>query len=475
MIECQKNGGCSSVGRALACGASGRGFEPHHPPQNTKENNMRFSFGNKNEVEQSLTITVAAEDIENQVKGKLNSAQKTAKIKGFRKGKAPIDVVKKMYEPEIRQDVVNDSVIKKFYELVEKQNLKVVGRPNLTPERLEIEKDVIFKATFEVYPEISLGSLSRLSYTKTVSSVTEEDVNKTIENIRKRMCSWETKEDISSSGDQIKIDFIGKIDNEEFEGGSAKDFVVEIGSKSMIEGFEEGLIGLKRADKKDLDLTFPEDYGKKDLASKRVVFSVEVKEVLKPKLPALNEEFFKSTGIEVKNLKEFEKEIRTKLQEDLENLIKNKSKASVLDSIREANVFEIPSAMIESEVNNMREDAARRVGMDPKDLKEDLFPKETFEEEAKKRVSVGIILNKIIEEKGLKADGDRVRKLIEDRAAMYKEPQQVVNWFYSNEEQLRSIESISLEEQVLEILLSEASATEEELSYEECVTGNKET
>ena len=470
-----KNGGCSSVGRALACGASGRGFEPHHPPQNTKENNMRFSFGNKNEVEQSLTITVAAEDIENQVKGKLNSAQKTAKIKGFRKGKAPIDVVKKMYEPEIRQDVVNDSVIKKFYELVEKQNLKVVGRPNLTPERLEIEKDVIFKATFEVYPEISLGSLSRLSYTKTVSSVTEEDVNKTIENIRKRMCSWETKEDISSSGDQIKIDFIGKIDNEEFEGGSAKDFVVEIGSKSMIEGFEEGLIGLKRADKKDLDLTFPEDYGKKDLASKRVVFSVEVKEVLKPKLPALNEEFFKSTGIEVKNLKEFEKEIRTKLQEDLENLIKNKSKASVLDSIREANVFEIPSAMIESEVNHMREDAARRVGMDPKDLKDDLFPKETFEEEAKKRVSVGIILNKIIEEKGLKADGDRVRKLIEDRAAMYKEPQQVVNWFYSNEEQLRSIESISLEEQVLEILLSEASATEEELSYEECVTGNKET
>ena len=432
---------------------------------------MRFSFGNKNEVEQSLTISVAADDIEKQVKSKLNTAQKTAKIKGFRKGKAPLDVVKKMYEPEIRQDVINDSVIKKFYELVEKQNLKPVGRPNLIPERIEIEKDVIFKATFEVYPEISLGNLNRLSYTKTMSSVTEEDVNKTIENIRKRMCSWESKEGNASSGDQIKIDFIGKIENEEFEGGSAKDFVVEIGSKSMIQGFEEGLIGLKKSDKKDLELTFPEDYGKKDLASKEVVFSVEAKEVLKPKLPALNEEFFKSTGLVAENLEEFKKEIETKLQEDLENLIKNKSKVSVLDSIREANVFEVPSAMIESEVNNMREDAARRVGMDPKDLKEDLFPKETFEEEAKKRVSVGIILNKIIEEKSIKADGERVRKIIEDRAAMYKEPQQVVNWFYSNEEQLRSIESISLEEQVVEILLSEASAVEEELTYEECVTG----
>ena len=433
---------------------------------------MKFSFGNKNDVEQSITISIPADDIQKQVKTKLNTAQRSAKIKGFRKGKAPIDVVKKMYEPEIRQDVINDAVIKKFYELVEEKNFKPVGRPNLVPERMEMEKDVIFKATFEVYPEISLGNLSRLSYTKAVSSVEEEDINKTIENIRKRMCAWEPKEGNSSSGDQIKIDFVGKIDEEEFEGGSAKDFAVEIGSKSMIEGFEDGLIGLKKSDNKDLNLTFPEDYGKTELASKKVVFNVEVKEVLKPKLPALNEEFFKSTGLEAKNTNEFKKEIKNKLDEDLKNIIENKSKSSILDSLREAHAFEVPSAMIESEVNNMRQNAARRVGMDPKDMNEDLFPKETFIEEAKKRVSVGVILNKIIEEKGIKADGERVRKMVEDRASMYKEPQQVVNWFYSNEEQLRSIESISLEEQVIEILLSEANAVEEELTYEECVTGH---
>ena len=433
---------------------------------------MKFSFGNKNDVEQSITISIPADDIQKQVKTKLNTAQRSAKIKGFRKGKAPIDVVKKMYEPEIRQDVINDSVIKKFYELVEEKNFKPVGRPNLVPERIEMEKDIIFKATFEVYPEISLGNLSRLSYTKAVSSVAEEDVNKTIENIRKRMCTWELKGGNSSSGDQIKIDFVGKIDEEEFEGGSAKDFVVEIGSKSMIEGFEDGLIGLKKSDNKDLNLTFPEDYGKTELASKKVVFNVDAKEVLKPILPALNEEFFKSTGLEAKNVNEFKKEIKNKLEEDLKNLIENKSKSSILDSLREAHTFEVPSAMIESEVNNMRQNAARRVGMDPKDMNEDLFPKETFQEEAKKRVSVGVILNKIIEEKGIKADGERVRKMIEDRASMYKEPQQVVNWFYSNEEQLRSIESISLEEQVIEILLSEANAVEEELTYEECVTGH---
>ena len=433
---------------------------------------MKFSFGNKNNAEQSISISIPAEDIQKQVKTKLNSAQRSAKIKGFRKGKAPIDVVKKMYEPEIRQDVINDSVITKFYELVEEKNFKPVGRPNLVPERMEMEKDIIFKATFETYPEISLGNLSRLSYTKAVSSVAEEDVNKTIENIRKRMCTWELKGGNSSSGDQIKIDFVGKIDEEEFEGGSAKDFVVEIGSKSMIEGFEDGLIGLKKSDNKELNLTFPEDYGKTELASKKVVFNVDAKEVLKPILPALNEEFFKSTGLEAKNVNEFKKEIKNKLEEDLKNLIENKSKSSILDSLREAHTFEVPSAMIESEVNNMRQNAARRVGMDPKDMNEDLFPKETFQEEAKKRVSVGVILNKIIEEKGIKADGERVRKMIEDRASMYKEPQQVVNWFYSSEEQLRSIESISLEEQVIEILLSEANAVEEELTYEECVTGH---
>lgn len=431
---------------------------------------MRFSFGNKNGIEQSLKVSVPSDEIEKQVKIKLNTASKTARIKGFRKGKAPMDVVKKMYEPEIRQDVINDSIIKKFYDLVEEQNLKPVGRPNLEPESMVPEKDVIFKATFEVYPEISLNRLNKLSYTKTISSISDEDVDKTIESIRKRMCTWEAKEDVSSSGDQIKIDFIGRIDGEEFEGGSAKDFLVEIGSKSMIEGFEDGLIGLSKSEEKDLNLTFPEDYAKPELSSKEVVFSIEVKEILEPQLPELNEDFFKNTGIEAKNLKKFKDEIKIKLGEDLETLIKNKSKASVLDSLREAHSFEIPSAMIDSEIANMRESAARRVGMDPKDIKEDLFPRKTFEEEAKKRVSVGIILNKIIEEKNIKADGDRVRKIIEDRAAMYKDPQQVINWFYSNEEQLRGIESISLEEQVIEILLSEGNPIQEELSYEECVS-----
>ena len=432
---------------------------------------MKFSFGNKSNIEQSLDIVIPSKEIEEKVSVKILSAQKDAKIKGFRKGKAPLDVVTKMYGPEIRQDVVYDSVSHKFQHLVEDKGLKIVSRPNLIPESMERNKDVKFKATFEVYPEVKMASLSRLNYTKPSCSIEEEDLDKTIVNLQKRMSTWELADAVSEAGDQIKIDFVGKIDGEEFEGGTAADFPVEIGSKSMIEGFEEGLIGLKAPEEKVLNLKFPDEYGKKELASKDVSFNVTVKEVSKPSLPDLNEEFFKSTGIEATSLEDYKKEVRSKLEEDLKNLLRNKTKQSAFDALSENNDFEIPKAMIESEVANMRNDTARRMGMDPKEIDQELFPASTFEEEATKRVKIGILLNKIIEEKDLKPDPEKVKEIIEERAASYKEPQQVINYFYSDEEQLKNIESISLEEQVVDILLSEAKANEETISYEECVNG----
>ena len=303
---------------------------------------MKFSFGNKSSIEQSLDIVIPSKEIEEKVSVKILSAQKDAKIKGFRKGKAPLDVVTKMYGPEIRQDVVYDSVSHKFQHLVEDKGLKIVSRPNLIPESMERDKDVKFKATFEVYPEVKMSSLSRLNYTKPSCSIEEEDLDKTIVNLQKRMSKWELADAVSEAGDQIKIDFVGKIDGEEFEGGTAADFPVEIGSKSMIEGFEEGLIGLKAPEEKVLNLKFPEEYGKKELASKDVSFNVTVKEVSKPSLPDLNEEFFKSTGIEATSLEDYKKEVRSKLEEDLKNLLRNKTKQSAFDALSENNDFEIP-------------------------------------------------------------------------------------------------------------------------------------
>jgi trigger factor len=432
---------------------------------------MKFSFKSKAEINQSLDIVVPNQEIEEQVLSKLKLAQKDSKLKGFRKGKAPMDVVMSIYGPEIRQDVLWDLASKTFSKLAQEKDLKIVSRPNLVPEKIEEGKDAKFKATFEVYPEISLAKMSKISYVNYQCEISDEDLDNTVTNLQKRLSQWEPSESISKSGDQVKINFIGKIEGEEFEGGTADDFTVELGSKSMIEGFEDGLIGLKKGDKKTLELEFPSDYGKSELAGQPVKFETEVNEVLVAKLPDLNQEFFKSTGIEADDIESFKKEIKSKLEEDLVNILQGKIKQSLYDSLLEANEFEVPSAMIESEVSNMKQDTARRMGMDLKDLNEDLFPNDMFNEEAIKRVKVGILLNKIIEDKELKPDADKVKEIIEERAKNYKDPQQVINYFYSDDQQLRNIESISLEEQVVDAIKLEAKSSDENISYEDCVSG----
>tara|TARA_B100002051_G_scaffold275038_1_gene317663 strand:+ start:38 stop:1342 length:1305 start_codon:yes stop_codon:yes gene_type:complete len=431
---------------------------------------MKF-FKSKADINQSLDIVVPSAEIEDQVKLKLKAAQKDSKLKGFRKGKAPMDVVTSIYGPEIRQEVLWDLASKSFSKQAQEKDLKIVSRPNLVPEKLEEGKDAKFKATFEVYPEISLAKMNKISYTNYLCQISDDDLDKTVQNLQKRLSQWEPTDEISQEGYQVKINFVGKIDGEEFEGGTAEDFTVEIGSKSMIEGFEDGLVGLKKGDSKTLELVFPEDYGKKELASKPVNFEAQVNEVLKAKLPELNQEFFKSTGIEADDIDSYKTEVRNKLEEDLLNILDGKVKQSLYDALLEANEFEVPSAMIESEVSNMKQDTARRMGLDPKDMNPDLFPDETFTEEATKRVKVGILLNTLIQERELKPDADKVKEIIEERAKNYKDPQQVINYFYSDDEQLRNIESISLEEQVIDILKEETKSTDENISYEDCVSG----
>ena len=431
---------------------------------------MKF-FKSKADINQSLDIVVPSAEIEEQVKLKLKAAQKDSKLKGFRKGKAPMDVVTSIYGPEIRQEVLWDLASKSFSKQAQEKDLKIVSRPNLVPEKLEEGKDAKFKATFEVYPEISLAKMNKISYTNYLCQISDDDLDKTVQNLQKRLSQWEPTDEISQEGYQVKINFVGKIDGEEFEGGTAEDFTVEIGSKSMIEGFEDGLVGLKKGDSKTLELVFPEDYGKKELASKPVNFETQINEVLKAKLPELNQEFFKSTGIEADDIDSYKTEVRNKLEEDLLNILDGKVKQSLYDALLEANEFEVPSAMIESEVSNMKQDTARRMGLDPKDMNPDLFPDETFTEEATKRVKVGILLNTLIQERELKPDADKVKEIIEERAKNYKDPQQVINYFYSDDEQLRNIESISLEEQVIDILKEETKSTDENISYEDCVSG----
>jgi trigger factor len=433
---------------------------------------MKSPFSKKTKLDETILITVPAKEIEEKVNKQLIDTQKKSKIKGFRQGKAPLDLVKKLYGNEIRSDVINDSVSHSFYHIVEDKGLRPVGPPTLKPKNLTEGKDVKFEATFDIYPEIKLGKLNKVNFIKPKSELTEKDLKDAILNLRKRMSKWNLKEGKSDIGDQVKINFKGYIEEKEFEGNTANDFVLELGSNSMIPGFEEGLVGKEKGEELTLDLSFPKDYHNSEFASKQSKFEIEILEVLKSEYPEMDNDFFKSVGIEAEDEENFSKEIEKRLKDDLERVIKNKSKTRLFDALLEVTPFDIPPTMVSNEINSMKEDSAKRMGVDPKKIKPEDFPDDAFLEDATKRVKLGVLLNTVISDNEIKPDAENVKKLIEERSSQYPNPQEVINWFYSNDEQLKQIEFLSLEEQVYEYILSKANFTEENLTYEECLKNN---
>ena len=425
-----------------------------------------FGLGKKNEIEKKLKFTLPKEELQKEYDKRVASQQFSSTVKGYRKGKAPKEIIEQMYGSQIKANVIFDAMSESFFKKISEENIPVVGQPKFDPKSMELDKDVKFEATFEVYPEIKIKKISQLAFKKPVSEVAEVDINKTIENIRKRFSQLESKEGKSEDNDVVKVNFEGFIDDEPFEGGKADEVTIEIGSNTMIPGFEEGLKNLSKGDKKDLNVAFPEDYHVDHLKGKPAVFKTEVLDVLKPKLPEMNEEFFTMAGIPSKDEAEFKQTLKERLSGDLESALTGLKKERIFDALAEMNEFEIPESMIMNEMINLRKGSAGQMGKEYEKLKDEEFPIENFRENAQKRVKLGIILNKLIEEHELKADAERVKKLIEERSKNYKEPEKVVNWYYSNEEQLKNIESLVLEEQVTELLEKEGKSTEENMDFD---------
>ena len=425
-----------------------------------------FGLGKKNEIEKKLKFTLPKEELQKDYDKRVASQQFSSTVKGYRKGKAPKEIIEQMYGSQIKANVIFDAMSESFFKKISEDNIQVVGQPKFDPKSMELDKDVKFEATFEVYPEITIKKISQLTFKKPISEVADEDINKTIDNIRKRFSQLESKEGKSEDNDVIKVNFEGFIDDEPFEGGKADEVTIEIGSNTMIPGFEDGLKDLSKGDKKDLNVSFPDDYHVEHLKGKPAIFKTEILDVLKPKLPDMNEEFFTMAGIPSKDEAEFKKTLKERLNVDLESALTGMKKERIFDALAEMNEFEIPESMIMNEMVNLRKGSAAQTGKDYEKLKDEEFPVENFRVNAQKRVKLGIILNKLIEEHELKADGEIVKKLIEERSKNYKEPEKVVNWYYSNEEQLKNIESLALEEQVTELLEKEGKSTEENMEFD---------
>ncbi|WDY59666.1 trigger factor [Pseudomonas sp. PSKL.D1] len=427
---------------------------------------MQVSVENTSALERRMTIAVPAERVENEVNKRLQQTAKRAKVAGFRPGKVPMSVIRQRFEADARQEAFGDLVQASFYEAIVEQKLNPAGAPAVEPKSFEKGKDLEFVAIFEVFPEFTVAGLESINVERLTAEVADADLDNMLEVLRKQNVRFEAAERAAEKDDQVNIDFVGKIDGEAFAGGSAKGTQLVLGSGRMIPGFEDGLVGAKAGEERVVNVTFPEDYQNLDLAGKAAEFTITVNSVSAPVLPELNEEFFAQFGIKESTLEGFRAEVRKNMERELRQAIKTKVKNQVMDGLLAANPIEVPKALLENEVNRLRVQAVQQFGGN---IKPEQLPAELFEEQAKRRVVLGLIVAEVVKQFELKPDDAKVREMIEEMASAYQEPEQVIAWYYKNDQQMNEVRSVVLEEQVVDTVLQKATVTDKSVSYEDAV------
>lgn len=431
---------------------------------------MQVSVETTSGLERRITVGIPSKDIDGEVSKRLNQAAKSVKINGFRKGKVPMKVVKQRYGAGVRQEVLGDAINKSFYEAVQKESLRPAGQPQIEPKSMDEGSDIEYVATFEVYPTVELADLGDLEFVKHSADIEESDVDTMIETLRKSQAAWNDVDAAAKVDDRIKISYVGKKDGEAFDGGTAEGQWLVLGSNSMIPGFEDGLVGVKAGDKKELNLSFPDDYHVESLRSAEVVFDVDVSLVQQQDLPKVDKTFFEKFGIEKGGVKAFRKQVQENMEREKRKALRGKLKEQVMNALVEKHDVQLPKALVDGEVGALRQQMVQQYGAvaDKIDV-ESLLPDDMFKAEAERRTALGLIVSEIVKSESLQADKDKVRELVEEAASTYEDPTEVVNYYYSNEQLLASVEAAALEEQVVDTLLEKAKVSEEKISYDEAI------
>jgi trigger factor len=429
---------------------------------------MQVSVESVNTIERRITVGVPAERIETEVQKRLQQASQTARIDGFRPGKVPFRVIKQRYGESVRQEVAEEVMRESYGAALTQENLKPVGPPTIEAKELVEGKDLEFVATIEIFPEIKLADLSELEFETIKASVEDSDVDVMIETLREQHPTMVEVKRNAKLKDQVVLDYIGSLDGSEFLGGTAQDQTLVLGSNTMIPGFEDGLVGLKKGDEKVLSLQFPAEYHAEELAGKDVEFKVTVKSVSEPVLPELNDEFYAKFGVTEGGNDKFREEIARNMSRELKAAIKNKTKTRLLDVLIKAHDFDLPSTLVEGEVGRLRDQMLQQLGggqgIDPSNL-----PIELFKPEAEKRVSSGLVINQYIQANKIKPDEARLRALIEEMASTYEDPKHVIDYIYGDDKQLAQFRSMSMEDQVMEVIISQMKVNEIAMPYADAI------
>ncbi len=439
---------------------------------------MQVSIETTSGLERRLTVGVPAERVENEVNNRLKKAAKNVRLDGFRPGKVPLKVIKQRFGAGVRQEVLGEVMSQSFYEAVNQENLRPAGQPSIEPRKMDEGSDIEFVATFEVFPDIELADMSGIEIERPAADVTDADVDNMIEVFRNQQGAWETVERAAQEGDQVTIDFEGTRDGVAFEGGSAEGTELQLGSGRMIPGFEDGIVGMSAGEEKTLDLSFPEEYHNEDLRGAAVQFKITLHGVTERVPAAMDEELFKIYGVEEGGEEQFRSEIADNMRRELKTAVRNQVKQQILDAVIDKHADQdVPKALVDSEISTMRQQMFQQfggAGSADMDM-ESLLPAEMFSEQAERRVKLGLVLNEMVSSNELTADADKVRAAVEEIASTYQEPEQVVNWYYSNQEQLSGVENMVLEDAVIETILESANVTEKECTYQEALAQAQES
>ncbi len=411
---------------------------------------MQVSVETTGSLERTMKVRVPAEQVEREVDARLKKVARTAKIKGFRPGKIPRKVVEKRYGGQVRQEVLSELLQKSYSEALQQEQLQPAGGPRIETDEAEAGKDFAYTAVFEVFPKIELAKVEGLAFERPTVEIQEEDVDEMLERLRTQRADWGPVERAAAEGDRVKVDFIGRIDGEPFEGGEGKDVPVVLGEGQMLGDFEQGIYGLKPGGSQTVPVTFPSDYRNESLAGKTAEFTVTAIAVEEKILPDVDEEFAKAFGIEDGSLETLRTEVRENMQRELDERIKAQLKRQALDQLVDQNPVELPDSLIQQEIQALQQEAMRRMGTeDPQQAP----PADAFRDGARRRVAVGLLINALISRESIQVDPQRVMEQIESMAANYEQPEEVIR-LYQSQPRLRSqIEMAVLEEQVTEWLV----------------------
>ncbi|AVG17509.1 MULTISPECIES: trigger factor [Chromobacteriaceae] len=429
---------------------------------------MQVQLETLSNLERRMNIALPMAAIETQVAERLKRVARGAKIQGFRPGKAPLKIVEMNYGAQVREEVMGEQVQQGFYKAVTEQSLRVAGYPRFEPVAAGDDKENFkFAATFEVYPEVKVGELAGKEIEKPNTVVGDAEIEKTIDILRKQRTRYNRVERAAAEGDRVIIDFKGAIDGVAFEGGSSENFPFVLGQGQMLAEFEAGVVGAKEGDIKSVEVSFPEDYHGKDVAGKKAVFEILVKNVAEATLPEVNEEFAKMLGIAEGDVEKMRGEIRKNVEREVKRRLQARIKENVMQALIDATELELPKALVSLEIGRLVEQARRDMqqrGMNVKDMP---FPPELFAAQAERRVKLGLILSEMVEANKLEAKPEQVRGMITEFADSYEQPEDVLAWYYESQDRLEGPTSMVLEDNVVEFVLSQANVVAKDLSFDE--------